>query len=75
MLDFGPLTLTVDSPAKSPKFVMPVPDQVRDDGSGIQNILKSLDSDLRRSKILMPFAGNKVSRGFQIFYEFVKVEK
>ncbi len=23
---------------------MPVPDQVRDDGSGIQNILKSLDS-------------------------------
>jgi hypothetical protein len=25
---------------------MPVPDQVRDDGSGIQNILKSLDSGL-----------------------------
>ena len=28
---------------------MPVPDQVRDDGSGIQNILKLLDSGFRRN--------------------------
>ncbi len=26
---------------------MPVPDQVRDDGSGIQNLVKALDSGLR----------------------------
>jgi len=28
---------------------MPVPDQVRDDGSGIQNILELLDSGFRRN--------------------------
>ncbi len=28
---------------------MPVPDQVRDDGSGIQNILNLLDSGFRRN--------------------------
>ena len=28
---------------------MPVPDQVQDDGSGIQNVLKSLDSGFRRN--------------------------
>ena len=28
---------------------MPVPDQVQDDGSGIQNILKLLDSGVRRN--------------------------
>jgi hypothetical protein len=28
---------------------MPVPDQVRDDGSGIQNMLKLLDSGFRRN--------------------------
>jgi hypothetical protein len=33
--------------AKNSGFVMPVPDQVRDDGSGIQNLLKSLDSGYR----------------------------
>jgi hypothetical protein len=44
---------------------MPVPDQVRDDGSGIQNILTSLDSGLRR---------NDVSKGFQTFYEFFNDE-
>ncbi|MEX1326511.1 MAG: hypothetical protein AB1Z29_06900 [Desulfobacterales bacterium] len=32
---------------KSSAFVMPVPDQVRDDGSGIQNMLKLLDSGYR----------------------------
>jgi hypothetical protein len=32
----------IDGLVKSPRIVMPVPDQVRDDGSGIQNILKSL---------------------------------
>jgi hypothetical protein len=34
---------------------MPVPDQVRDDGSGIQNILKSLDSGLRWNDVIMGF--------------------
>jgi hypothetical protein len=33
--------------AKSSKFVTPVPDQVQDDGSGIQNLLKLLDSGYR----------------------------
>jgi hypothetical protein len=42
---------------------MPVPDQVRDDGSGIQNILKSLDSGLRRNDAL---------KEFQTFYETLK---
>jgi len=28
---------------------MPVPDQVRDDGSGIHNLLKLLDSGFRRN--------------------------
>jgi hypothetical protein len=32
---------------KVPKSVMPVPDQVRDDGSGIQNVVKLLDSGYR----------------------------
>jgi len=43
---------------------MLVPDQVRDDGSGIQNILKSLDSGLRRNDALMEF---------QTFYEFINL--
>jgi hypothetical protein len=33
--------------AKNSEFVMPVPDQVRDDGSGIQNKLDLLDSCYR----------------------------
>ena len=45
---------------------MPVPDQVRDDGSGIQNILKSLDSGLRRNDALM---------GFQTFCETINFRK
>ena len=36
-----------DSPIKSPSAVMPVSDQVRDDGSGIQKYLNLLDSRLR----------------------------
>jgi len=44
---------------------MPVPDQVRDDGSGIQNILKSLDSGLRR---------NDASKDFQNFYDTINFE-
>ena len=40
---------------KNFEFVMPVPDQVRDDGSGIQNLLKLLDSGLRRNDALMKF--------------------
>ena len=42
---------------------MPVLDQVQDDGSGIQNILKLLDSGLRR---------NDVWREFQTFYGIIK---
>jgi len=34
---------------------MPVPNQVRDDGSGIQNIMKSLDSGLRQNDALKVF--------------------
>jgi hypothetical protein len=45
--------------------VMPVPDQVRDDGSGIQNMLKSLDSGLRRNDAL---------KKFQTFYEFINIQ-
>jgi len=47
---------------KRSQFVMPVPDQVRDDGSGIQNILELLDSDIRR---------NDDGEVHQPFYEFV----
>jgi len=43
---------------------MPVPDQVRDDGSGIQNMLKSLDSGLRRNDAL---------KDFHTFYETINV--
>jgi len=45
---------------------MPVPDQLRDDGSGIRNIFKSMDSGLRR---------NDAFKDFQTFYEAVNVEK
>jgi hypothetical protein len=41
------MQIKIDGLVKSPEFVMPVPDQVRDDGSGIQNILKSLDYGYR----------------------------
>ena len=34
---------------------MPVPDQVRDDGSGIQNMLKLLDSGFHRNDALKTF--------------------
>jgi len=40
-----------DNLEKSPEFVMPVPDQVRDDGSGIQKVLNSLNSGLRRYEV------------------------
>jgi hypothetical protein len=30
---------------------MPALDQAQDDGAGIQNILKSLDTDLRRNDV------------------------
>ncbi len=43
---------------------MPVPDQVRDDGSGIQNILESLGSGLRRNDAL---------KDFHTFHETVKL--
>ena len=46
------------------EFVMPVSDQVRDDGSGIQNILKSQDSGFRRNDAL---------KEFQILYETVYI--
>ncbi|MFC1856544.1 hypothetical protein ACFL9U_00775 [Thermodesulfobacteriota bacterium] len=41
--------VNINGLAKSPDIVMPVPDQVRDDGSGIQNPLKLLDSGFRRN--------------------------
>jgi hypothetical protein len=41
--------------AKNSEFVRPVPDQVRDDGSGIQNKLELLDSGLRRKDALKKF--------------------
>ena len=47
---------------KRSQFVMPVSDQVRDDGSGIQKILELLDSGLRR---------NDDGEVYQPFYEFV----
>ena len=43
------LKFQYDGLVKSPRIVMPVPDQVRDDGSGIQNILKSRESGFRRN--------------------------
>ena len=54
-----------NSLVKSPRVVMPVPDQVRDDGSGIQNILKSLDSGFRR---------NDGKTEQLTFYEIINVE-
>jgi hypothetical protein len=36
--------------AKSTAFVMPVPDQVRDDASGIQNALELLNSGFRHNE-------------------------
>ena len=44
---------------------MPVPDQVRDDGSGIQKVPKSLDSGFRRNDVL---------KEFQISYETIKFD-
>jgi hypothetical protein len=38
------LNFSIDGLAKRPQIVMPVPDQVRDDGSGIQKALNFLDS-------------------------------
>ena len=52
--------VNVDGLVKSPEFVMPV----QDGGSGIQNILKLLDSAVRR---------NDVSKGIQTFNDFVNV--
>ena len=43
---------------------MPVPDQVRDDGSGILNLLNLLDSGFRR---------NDGKVGNPTFYEFIKL--
>ena len=47
-----------DSSEKNPSGAMPVPDQARDDGSGIQNDLKLLKSRLR---------GNDKKQQFQTF--------
>jgi len=44
---------------------MPFPDQVRDDGSGIQNILEALDSGLR---------WNDALKEFQTFYETINID-
>ncbi len=45
---------------------MPVPDQVRDDGSGIQNPLNLLDSGFRR---------NDVKSEELTFCEVIKIKK
>jgi hypothetical protein len=42
---------------------MPVPDQVRHDEFGIQNIMKSMDPGLRRNDAL---------KDFRTFYENIK---
>jgi hypothetical protein len=39
----------LDEAVKSTQAVMPVPDQVRDDGFGIQNALELLDSGFRQN--------------------------
>ena len=45
---------------------MPVPDQVQDDGSGIRNVLKLLDSGYRIEPGTGP-AGMTLQRGFGLF--------
>jgi hypothetical protein len=45
---------------------MPVPDQVQDDGSGIQNSLNLLDSGFRR---------NDAKENFSTFYETINIER
>jgi hypothetical protein len=40
--------------AKNFEFVMPVPDQVRDDGAGTQNLLKLLDSTKASLRARLP---------------------
>ena len=45
------LNSMVDEFVKSPQTVIPVPDQVREDGSGIQSLLKLLDSGFHRNDI------------------------
>jgi hypothetical protein len=49
---------------------MPVPDQVQDDGSAIQNLLKLLDSGYRIESGTGP-AGMTLQRNFN-FYHIVK---
>ena len=51
-----------DVVVKSPLGVMPVPDHVRDDGSGIYNRMNLRDSGLRR---------NDTAKGNRTFYELV----
>jgi|GEM_PF-827233 len=49
---------------------MPVPDQVRDDGSGSQNVLKSLDSSRTRSGICR----NDLNELKMTFYDFINIQ-
>jgi hypothetical protein len=44
------MQLNIDGFVKNPRIAMPVPDQVRDDGSGIQYQLNLLDSSFRRNE-------------------------
>jgi hypothetical protein len=63
-----------DELVKSSRFVTPVPDHVRDDGSGIQNILKLLDSGSLigvRDKLRR----NDGKTGNSTFYEAIKISK
>jgi hypothetical protein len=50
--------------AKNSEFVMPVPDQVRNDGSGIQNFMKILDSGFRRNDAKKIFDFYHIVKGF-----------
>jgi hypothetical protein len=63
--------LKIDGFVKSSRIIVPVPDQVRDDGSGIQKPLDLLDSDFHRSKIPMSFAGNDGNTKILIYLESI----
>jgi hypothetical protein len=60
-----PSVINIDGFVKSRRIVMPVPDQVRDDGSGIQNPSILLDSGFRRND------GNAEEL---TFYEFINIQ-
>jgi hypothetical protein len=50
-----PTAIQILAMSKKSEFVIPDPDRIQDDGSGIQSILNSLDSGLRRNDALKIF--------------------